>query len=571
MKRHICKIKNTAWKRIFFTGQVMKRCIACALAVSLTILLLGACGKRSTDEKTAESDWLGYPILRVSLLVEREAPEDLQMVEDALNRVITQQLRVRIELVPIRYADFSSIYMQLAAQGNPLDMMLLRDGAENLSTYIDNAMIQPLDDYMDIDGRDLSNLMRTKLKAAAYQGRQYAIPQMTNAIGVSAKGFHLSRRLCDRYGIDPAQIQTLPDLEKTFARVKEAEPQLTILMPQSNTSTIAEVLFPYYDGLTIGPGVLTSIGQELEGMSESEINEVLIPENNNSAANENADPESTETEAPESTDNRNGDGKGKGASYRVVSELELPEVKAALERVHLWYQMGYIPRDVNTTDQYGSTMLSQDKCFAVAATDIGPEMGSEDYYSVILTDELPKITTNIDDMFLWVVSSRCRIPDKAVAFLNYAFRNSYVSNLLRYGISGTHYTVNSNGTLEIIADSGYSVPVNQFGNIRDICFTGETFRMAQAAANVQIPTTLRIMHNEWEKEYSPAYGFFFDSGEVMLEIMACREIDNQYYAPIMNGTVDPKTEVPRYLEALYNAGMQSILDAKQLQLDEWMK
>ena len=35
------------------------------------------------------------------------------------------------------------------------------------------------------------------------------------------------------------------------------------------------------------------------------------------------------------------------------------------------------------------------------------------------------------------------------------------------------------------------------------------------------------------------------------------------------GAVDSETELPRFLEDLENAGMQSVIDAKQAQLDAW--
>ena len=69
---------------------------------------------------------------------------------------------------------------------------------------------------------------------------------------------------------------------------------------------------------------------------------------------------------------------------------------------------------------------------------------------------------------------------------------------------------------------------------------------------------------------SVAYGFNFDSTNVVNEVIACQAVLDQYIAPICTGSVEPETAIAEMNEALYNAGLQTIIDEKQAQLDAWL-
>ena len=499
-------------------GRVRSRLRRMALLLAMLLLPgLTACGNgtQGTGGSTEEE----LPLIRVSLLVSSEAQPDLLLVQDRLNELVSPQIGARIELVPIRMADSSSIYLQMTAEGEAPDLMLLLSGDGQLPTFVEHHMVLPLDEYLEAYGHDLANAFSDALPGGVFQGLQYGIPQETNMIGTSAKGFNLSKSICDAYGIDPEAIETAEDLEAVFDLIHEKEPQLTILMPETTSSAIADALIPWYDNLTVGPGVLT----------ESE------------------------------------DG-----GLTVVCREEQSAVREALETVHRWYEKGFIPRNVNTTDENGAEMLAAGKCFAAESASIGAELGGTDYYSVILTEELPLMTTGQTDLFLWTVSDQCEYPQLAVAFLNVCCRDSRVSNLLRFGISGVHYDMLSNGTLDTSKNAGYSNPWIQFGKADDICFTAEAYAVSTKTAGVTVPNQLRILYRNWENEISPAYGFLFDPSELSLQVAACQEVDDTYYYPLYNGTVDPDTELDKYIQALYEAGMEQVLAEKQHQLDAWL-
>ena len=68
---------------------------------------------------------------------------------------------------------------------------------------------------------------------------------------------------------------------------------------------------------------------------------------------------------------------------------------------------------------------------------------------------------------------------------------------------------------------------------------------------------------------SKAFGFTFDPTPVTNEIAACNSAFDQYDNDLFTGSIDIDEGLAAMNEALYNAGLQTIMDEKQRQLDEW--
>ena len=73
-----------------------------------------------------------------------------------------------------------------------------------------------------------------------------------------------------------------------------------------------------------------------------------------------------------------------------------------------------------------------------------------------------------------------------------------------------------------------------------------------------------------EAKLSLALGFVFDSTEVSDEYAACSSVVDQYYLPLINGAVDIDSTLPEFQQALRDAGVDTIVAAKQAQLDAWL-
>ena len=62
----------------------------------------------------------------------------------------------------------------------------------------------------------------------------------------------------------------------------------------------------------------------------------------------------------------------------------------------------------------------------------------------------------------------------------------------------------------------------------------------------------------------------FDSAPVATELAACQALHAQYAPEIITGARDPETAVPEYYAAMDAAGLQTVQDEMQRQLEEFM-
>ena len=69
---------------------------------------------------------------------------------------------------------------------------------------------------------------------------------------------------------------------------------------------------------------------------------------------------------------------------------------------------------------------------------------------------------------------------------------------------------------------------------------------------------------------SPALGFTFDSSKVVNEITACNNVIAKYEVGLRWGMLNPEETLPKFNEELYSAGLQTIMDEKQAQLDAFL-
>ena len=79
------------------------------------------------------------------------------------------------------------------------------------------------------------------------------------------------------------------------------------------------------------------------------------------------------------------------------------------------------------------------------------------------------------------------------------------------------------------------------------------------------------MEQNKEAKTSPALGFTFDSSRLKTQYTAVKNVISQYLPGLLCGSVDPESEIPKFVSALNDAGYQDILSAKQEQLDAWVE
>lgn len=176
------------------------------------------------------------------------------------------------------------------------------------------------------------------------------------------------------------------------------------------------------------------------------------------------------------------------------------------------------------------------------------------------------ITTGTVQTYMWHISSFTKNPEAAVTMLNALYTDTDVAFLLAYGIEDKHYVVDENGQFHYPEGLG-AFDVAWGGMIMDYWpnITECSTFWYQPEDKFE-----KMMATNDEAKLSLALGFVFDSSEVSDEYAACSSVVDQYYLPLINGAVDIDKTLPEFQEALRAAGVDTIVAAKQAQLDAWL-
>jgi len=141
-----------------------------------------------------------------------------------------------------------------------------------------------------------------------------------------------------------------------------------------------------------------------------------------------------------------------------------------------------------------------------------------------------------------------------------------VLDTLTWGVEGVDYEVNDDGTLTypegVTADTvTYHTADFLYGDrllVTPWEGEGADIREKQAASNETA-------------EKSKYFGFTVDSTDVSTEYAACKNVIDQYKPLLSSGSEDDlESTYEQFKSELEAAGIQTIIDTYQAQLDEWL-
>ncbi|KRF09990.1 hypothetical protein ASG89_00075 [Paenibacillus sp. Soil766] len=252
------------------------------------------------------------------------------------------------------------------------------------------------------------------------------------------------------------------------------------------------------------------------------------------------------------------------ANHRVLPDVT-PEMRQNFALVHSWYDKGYINQDAatlkNAADVYnkGNTAVWFD--FTGKPGSEAEFKAGDGGFDVVLVP-LAKPSFNGAVSSMNAISRTSKHPDKAMQLLELVNTDKQLYNTLVYGIEGKHYSRGDGNYIKLKLDSGYFTNTDWvFGNIRNEF-------LPEGSPADKIEQTVRI--NE-EAEVSPYYDFVFRTDDLKAELANVKVVNDEYYAALATGTVDPAKYLPIYEEKLNKAGSETIRSEKQRQLDDWLK
>jgi len=498
----------------------------------------GSSQEQSEDESVVSSKYSeGNPYKLTFAFIEFAEQDDAarQEVQDAINAKLIPQLHIEVELLPLQYAEYDTTIQLMLSGGDTLDVMSIY--YPNAASWINMGGVYDMSEFMDsAEGQAIVDAIG---KENAYVGNMngvlYGFPASKESVELG--GLCMRADICDELGIaEEYGLELNKDeydgtyydwsvAEEIFTKVKEAYPGMT---PMYLSQTADMKRFCFFDEMVDGFGVL--------------------------------------------------DWEADHDSLTIVNKYETESYKTAVTRLADWYDKGYIYKDAQIDTQGASVMMKAGNTFSYTSA-IKPGFLVEakasngmDCYAMYFGNykEGGISTTNVS-FFNTGIATNSQDPEMAFKFISTLYSDPELMNLWQNGIEGVHYQVLDDGTAYFVdgEDSANFTYHQNTGWYMGNQFISYVWNDGSKTADYW---NKLATHNDWAY-YSGAFGFMWDSSEYATEITALKNALENYRAAIETGSVGSgnlEKTLQQLNDALYAAGLQDVMDAKQQQLDEWL-
>lgn len=500
-----------------------KKLTAILLTAAMMGTMLTGCGSQSTDgaeqntgSSAATENTDDYYEATIMYHAGNDAASGLQAVEDRFNELTMEQLHMKVNLIPITYGSWDQQIQLMLSGGEPLDIFVMHP--ESASSFVDAGYMVDLTDYLSEEKTPniLSYLTMDDIRCCSVGDFIWGIPVMMER--THPNSFIMRNDILQEIGVNAEDIKSMDDLTEVFAKVHEAHPEMTVLGGMYNASMPISSMHVDFLGDKYKIAVLDDEGQ----------------------------------------------------STKVVNYFETQEFARLLGYMRNWYEAGYVSKDFATCQDTGEILMKAGNLFAFT-TNTKPDSKKEKdvmtgYDTAIYTYNDDVLTTWGTSTVAYGIASNSKDPEKAVQLYDWIMSNEEANDLLNWGVKGVDWVEAEDGTatfpegvdihnVSYHQDYGWALPNQQnshvwFGNDPSVF---EEYQAAKEAATV-----------------SKAYGFTFDTRNVIDEVSACHSVVEQYGYTLSSGAVDPAEGIKQINDALYKAGLQTVLDEAQRQLDEWL-
>lgn len=436
-----------------------------------------------------------------------EPDEDLELVNQELNRILLEKYGFSVEYHKIGWNDYIAQLNSLINTNQKYDIAFAWT-----DIYVTNAVDGnwlDLTPYLETVGADMYRAVNSELwKGVTIDGKIWGIP--TNKELATPVHFLFSQELVEKYQIDISRYHTFSSLEPLLEMISEKEPDYIPLFFDSshlNILSLGNYEYVAYDSIPL--------------MVNSH------------------DP-----------------------GCQVVNIFETNYARNILQTLHQYYLAGYINQDASMRTSFSRF---QGENVFLRLSSGGPDASasySTDYGYPIIAEQVSDsiVTTESAQGGIMVVNANTAHPEECLVFLNAVNTDPEIRNLLNYGIEGVHYTLTEDDQVQIVSSAYRGVPYTQ----------GNWFILKTAVGEALNKWELYEEFNNNTAE-SPLLGFTPDYSDYDAEFKAVSRVYEKYYTALMTGTVDPAIYLPQFLAELEDAGIDTLQAALQAQIDSWLQ
>ena len=497
-----------------------KRILAAMLTLSMVVSMT-ACGNSEAggSKDSAKNNGNGDELYTVTMVLNGSTQPDEERIEQKINEILEPELNANLDIVVLPWASASQQLQLMLSGDEKIDVFYTQ--ATNAVQYMNAGQIIDMSELIDKYGTNIKQIYGEDIaKINQIEGFVYGVPNQIERGSIPA--VFMRKDLVEKYNIDTSQIKEPKDLESVFETVKAGEPDMTMLYSINDGDTPVTRLF------------------RGDNLSDNNYLGVLMDQTN---------------------------------STKLENFFATDWFKDTTTMLYNWYQKGYISQDAGTNTENWRTVCKAGNLFSLffayhPGTPVEFESSTGYDFEIVPFYNEPIINSSSYNGVTFSIAQNSENPEKTMEVLDYIYGSSEIMNLLNWGEQDKDYVIEDadNGIINfpegITSDNagynlnlGWELP-NQFIAYK---WTGSDPQL-------------------WEKmeefnssaKSSKAVGFLFDSSNYSSEIAALSNIVKQYSGALYSGSGDPDELIPELLEALDDAGINEVIQAKQEQLDAFL-
>ena len=488
----------------------------------------GTSSSNGTSTSGGSSSELTYVKMCFPSLLFTPSAEGAKQTEDAMNNYLESKgdnIRIKLEAMDAtNYVTDMNLKLTGKSESDEVDIFCPLTG---VAPAVAQEQIVPLTDYINTDLSGISSILGDYLKAGYVGEDLYGIP-CWKEYGLSCYYFYRSD-IAEELGFTEDKIKTLDDVEKLLKAVKEKYPEMYGFVPTGGSANAGNTLMletilagpKHYmvDTLTSGVGII-------------------------------------------------------GDSTTVVNTYDTPFFKEVCETAYRLNQEGLVMPDASITSELGRDLIQAGRAFSVV-TGYG-STGQYDDMGEFYTKELGHpIKAAVLDTFLvsssncmpqWSVSYKCKNVGAACKLLNYFYTDEFMINTLLNGVENVHYIKNADGSISFpdgvdAASSSYYAFIS-CGIVGSMSIQWPWDTAAKPGKTIEQANA--------ESSISKAFGFAVRNDDFADEASAISNVENQYLYGLICGELNPDEYLPKFNQALKNAGIDTVIENVQAQLNDFL-
>ena len=497
-----------------------KRILAAMLTMSM-VMSMTACGnsEEGGSKDSAKNSGNGDEPYTVTMVLNGSTQPDEERIEQKINEILEPELNANLDIVVLPWASASQQLQLMLSGDEKIDVFYTQ--ATNAVQYMNAGQIVDMSELIDKYGTNIKQIYGEDIaKINQVEGFVYGVPNQIERGSIPA--VFMRKDLVEKYNIDTSQIKEPKDLESVFETVKAGEPDMTMLYSINDGDTPVTRLF------------------RGDNLSDNNYLGVLMDQTN---------------------------------STKLENFFATDWFKDTTTMLHNWYQKGYISQDAGTNTENWRTVCKAGNLFSLffsyhPGTPVEFESSTGYDFEIVPFYNEPIINSSSYNGVTFSIAQNSENPEKTMEVLDYIYGSSEIMNLLNWGEQDKDYVIEDadNGIINfpegITSDNagynlnlGWELP-NQFIAYK---WTGSDPQLWE-----------KMEEFNGSAKNSKAVGFLFDSSNYSSEIAALSNIVKQYSGALYSGSGDPDELIPELLEALDDAGINEVIQAKQEQLDAFL-